>query len=240
MQFIDTHIHLQDFSPSFALQVLADTRVKKLISVSASPDDWPKLVALMKAYPQKIISAFGIHPWYAKKNAPLEELESLLVSFPSSLIGEVGVDALKSPVTALEQDLFAAELKLAKKHSRPVLVHAAKAFDALQTHLHALKEVKYVYHGFAANAEIIKFVNKSGGYIGLSALFLRGKKAREYMRLLDKNKILFETDAPFRVNEENYLKNAENNLLKLSEIADMPIDELTEQLNANAEEFIKC
>lgn len=238
MKFIDTHIHLQDFKPDFAPQVLDNPEADKLVLVSASTEDFEKIAALVTTYPDKLIASFGVHPWYYEDEFSVESLKEMLKKFPNALVGEIGVDELKEPVSDAQHQLFSKQLAVAWTFNRPVIVHAAKAFNALVTHEAELKEVKYVHHAFVKNPELMKFINKTGGYFGLGSLFLKQEKAHEMWEMMPKDKILFETDAPYRFDEAHYNNIVQENLLKLAEIAQMPLEDLSARLINNAETFL--
>ena len=238
VDFIDTHIHLQDFKPDFAPQVLEDNQLKQAILISTQKDDFEKITTWLKNYPQKFIGAFGIHPWYYNEPWSLDLLEQKLKDFPNAAVGEIGVDALRENVNTKQHQLFSAQLEIAKKYNRPVIVHAAKAFNALIEHEDELKNVRYVHHGFVKNRELLKFIIRTGGYIGLGALFLRQEKTREMWDLMPQDKILFETDAPYQIREENYSAIVQENLQKLAEISGTREDALAEQLMQNAQNFL--
>lgn len=240
MQFIDTHVHLQDFSADFAPAVFKNREAKRLVLVSAQKEDFFKIAELLDTYPDKLQGAFGVHPWYWREEAPLEMLRTYLKKFPQALVGEIGVDELKEPVSDGQRELFLAQFEVAKEFCRPVIVHAAKAFTALRAYENELKSIKYVHHGFVKNDELLQFINKTGGYIGLGSLFLRQERAREMWQMMPQDKILFETDAPFRVNDAEYNEKVQESLGKLAEIAGESKDALAEQLVRNAEEFLRC
>ena len=239
LDFIDTHIHLQDFKADCALRVLEHKSVKKMVLVSAVKDDFISISALLQKYPEKLIGAFGIHPWYAKEKFDIEQLQEMLKQYPNALVGEIGVDELKEPVSPEQHFLFSMQLKLAQDYNRLVIVHAAKAFNALQEHEAELKKVKYVHHGFVKNKELLKFICKTGGYIGLGTLFLKQDKAYEMWQMMPKDKILFETDAPYRIKEEEYTETVQNNLRQLAHLVEEDETELAHQLMHNAEVFLK-
>ena len=239
LQFIDTHIHLQDFKADFAPPVLNCADAKRMITVSTREADYDKIADLMQKYPEKIIGAFGVHPWYAKENFDADKLSDMLKKFPQALVGEIGVDELKEKVSAEQHEIFSLQLKAAKEFGRPVLVHAAKAFEALTIHETELKKVKYVYHGYVKNFELLKFIIRTGGYVGLGRLFLKQTKAKALWQEMPKDRILFETDAPYQFNEDGYLESVQENLTALADIAEMSAPELAEMLVANSERFLK-
>lgn len=239
MHFIDTHLHLQDIKEDFALEIINSPMLEKGILVSAVKNDWEKIAGYMRKYPERFVGAFGLHPWYYNEENFVDDLEAKLKEFPNALIGEVGVDELKEPVCDKQHQLFDIQLGLAKKYKRSVIIHAAKAFEALKEHKKDLCEVKFAHHGFVKNVEILKFVNECGGYVGLGALFLKQEKARDFWKVMDKKKVLFETDAPYRVNEADYFNNVDENLSKLADIVEMDKLELIDLLNNNAKEFLR-
>lgn len=240
MQFIDTHIHLQDFKADFAPRVLENPQARRLLLVSAREADFAKAAALAAAYPDKCVPAFGIHPWYGREGADVELLKEYLKRFTNACVGEIGVDGLKEPPNPAQHILFSRQLAVAKEFSRPVVVHAARAFMALQEHRQALKEVRFVYHGFVKNHELVKFVVQCGGYFGLGAHFLKQEKAAALWAEMPRDRVLFETDAPYQVTEEEYGETVQENLRRLTLISGMPAGELQELLLQNAEDFLRC
>lgn len=239
VQFIDTHVHLQDFNGDCAPSVLSDCRVQKLVLVSTKREDFSHLAELVKENEGKCVGAFGVHPWYADEEFFEDELKGYLKEFPNAPVGEIGVDELKEKVSAKQHELFEAQLLIAKEFHRPVIVHAARAFMALKEHESRLKEVKYVHHGFVKNQELLKFIIGTGGYIGLSELFVRQEKAKELWQMMPQDKVLFETDAPYRIKEENYFKSVEAYIQKLAEISGEDEEELSLRLINNAKAFLK-
>ncbi len=238
MQFIDTHIHLQDFKADFALRVLENPQMKRLILVSAAMADFAKIGNWLKAYPDKLSGAFGIHPWHCHEDTDL--LCEFLRRFPKALVGEIGVDGIKELPSLSQHILFSEQIKVAAKYNRPVIIHGARAFTALAEHERELKTVKFVYHGFVKNRELIKLINKCGGYFGLGAHFLKQEKATVMFRDMPQDKVLFETDAPYQVIEEGYNETVQENLYRLAEVSTMSATDLAAQLMQNSEDFLQC
>jgi TatD DNase family protein len=240
MYCIDTHIHLQDFNSDFAPKVLSDENCLKLIVVSSCEKDFASVSKLIDEAKYKVVGAFGVHPWYIKDDLDFEKLEECLLQYPKALVGEIGVDGIRNPTDLRQHRVFSEQLFIAKKYNRPVILHGAKAFEALKEHKNELDGLKFVYHGFTKNREIIKFVNSLGGYFGIGKMFLRQNEAFEMINEMPFNKILFETDAPFQIKDENYLNDRESyleNLIKLYHNFD---GDFSEQLISNALEFMQC
>lgn len=240
MHFIDTHIHLQDFNDDFALKVLRCDYLRKMVLIASREEDYEKIGKYLDEYANKIIGAFGIHPWYANLDFNEEKLIKCLKKYPNALVGEIGLDGIKNKVSDEQRELFRRELEIAKNFSRPVIIHGAKAFGELALYEKELKSVKFVYHGFTKNMELIKFINKCGGYFGLGAMFLRQKDAKSMIENMPKNKILFETDAPYQVREENYFFEVKENMEKLSYLLGVFGVKFDDLFIENAEEFIRC
>ncbi len=76
------------------------------------------------------ISTVGIHPWSAAKcnfNADAKkELEKAVAQVDA--VGEIGLDFATDVDREAQRELFTAQLKLAKRHRKPVVLHCVKAF----------------------------------------------------------------------------------------------------------------
>lgn len=85
------------------------------------------------------IGGFGVHPWFtplkrADAMAQLELLDTYLHRYPSAIVGEIGLDALKGPPMMEKQlPFFIAQLRVAAAHSRPVSVHCVRAHAVMQS-----------------------------------------------------------------------------------------------------------
>ena len=67
MDFIDLHIHLQDYEENFATDIVKKEKkfgLKKMICAATSPKDWDKVAAFAQNFPDLIVPAFGVHPWH--------------------------------------------------------------------------------------------------------------------------------------------------------------------------------
>lgn len=93
--------------------------------------------------------SFGMHPWWIDaryaQNLPL--LDRALQHPNCVALGECGLDRLRGPSMALQTEAFAAQLELAAKHQKPVLVHAVRTYSDVLG-LRPLRHTPWIIHGF--------------------------------------------------------------------------------------------
>ncbi len=156
-------------------------------------------VALAERY-DGIYAAVGFHP---------EDLEHVerdfdtcceLITHPKTVaIGEIGLDyywdAFPRP---MQQEWFVKQMRLAKAHDLPVIVHDR---DAHEDTLMLLKQEcpKGVLHAFSGSVEMAKVVLDLGMYIGLGGVvtFKNARKTVEVAQMIPLDRLLLETDAPY-------------------------------------------
>lgn len=201
MPYFDTHIHIQDFKQSAAetIKLLQQQGINRCVCVSAMEADWEKVAALYEQFPQTVVPAFGIHPWYAEKISFgwRHRLQKLLQRFPTALIGECGLDRLKNPNLKNQEKVFKIQIDLAETFQRPLLIHAVKSFEWLQKFWGVLPE-GYVFHSFNGPPQLLKKVIDSGGYAAFNFKIFQTKSAEQILKMIPPQRILFESDAPFQ------------------------------------------
>lgn len=207
MQFIDTHLHLQDYKTGFATDIVTAAQkagVNKLVCASTGMFDWDKVARFAKQYPETVIPAFGLHPWYlqeAKPDWPLC-LKEFLERFPNALIGECGLDGLKNPDDEPQNSIFYQHLLLAEELKRPLIIHAVKAWSWLDNYWELLPK-KFVFHSYNGKKEVLKKIIRSGGYVSFSASILRNSEREELVNMVPAEQLLLETDGPYQGPDKN-------------------------------------
>lgn len=201
MQFTDSHLHLQDYKTNNAQQIVADLQAKgfvKVVCVSSSPASWDKVAAIASAYPDLVIPAFGLHPWYltqAPQNWP-EVIRSYLLQFPQAWVGECGLDRLKAPSEEGQLEVFMTQVELAKELNRPMNIHALKA-DGWFSRLWPKLPPRFMLHSFGGSVEFLQAALKAGAMISLSASLLKHKNYAEVIKVTPLSRLLLESDGPF-------------------------------------------
>ena len=139
MNFIDTHVHLQAYNSNYTPELLAMAEkagIKKMICAGINLADWNKIEALKKQYEGKIIAAYGLHPWEARnaETGWLGKLETKLQEDKTALVGECGLDGIKDKEEEPQNSVFAAQIDLAQKYGRALLVHSVHCGKWLEKH----------------------------------------------------------------------------------------------------------
>ena len=202
MQFMDTHVHLQDFKAKNTTDIVKRAKavgVDKLVCVSAREDDWPKVAALADEFSDTVIPAFGLHPWYVREATPGWErrLRVLLEHYPSALIGEVGLDRFHDQDYEPQNAFFKAQLSLAKEYARPALIHAVRCREWLEAYWKLLPP-KFIFHSFNGRQELLDRILGAGGYVSLSASILYNRNKSTLVPQIPLTRLLLETDGPFQ------------------------------------------
>lgn len=246
MNFIDTHVHLQAYNSNYTPELLAMAEkagIKKMICAGINLADWNKIEALKKQYEGKIIAAYGLHPWEARnaETGWLDKLETKLQEDKTALVGECGLDGIKDKEEEPQNSMFAAQIDLAQKYGRALLVHSVHCGKWLEKHWTTLAKTRFVLHSYNGKQEIMKQAIKIGGYISFSLSILRNKEVVELLKQIPQDRLLIETDSPWQGLE----KGQENTPLNLpflaSELAKLTgekLEDFAARVYKNSEEFI--
>ena len=202
--YFDAHNHLQQLpDPDDAIRAMRGAGITGCVVNGTREEDWDTVATLALRHPDFIIPAFGLHPWYAHHRSPdwLDRLQRHLDRFPSAWVGECGVDGwIEGPPLDVQSEVFLPQLKLARERSRPVAIHALKAWEPL---FEALRDEAppaggFLMHSFGGSAETAARLARIGARFSFSGHFLHPRKAPlvEVFRGLPSDRLLLETDAP--------------------------------------------
>jgi len=204
-RFFDTHCHLQD--PRFGddldavLSRAHQGGVTHMVCCGTQEGDWDAVLELARRY-DGILPMLGLHPWFAHEASPgwLERLKDLARNERIG-IGECGLDfAIENPDRELQESAFRDQLRLARETDRPLSIHCRRAWERLAAlaREEGLPKVGAVVHAFSGSAEVARELQTLGFHLSFSCSLAnpgnsRGAKAAT---AVDKERILFETDAP--------------------------------------------
>nr|WP_026595240.1 TatD family hydrolase [Musicola paradisiaca] len=205
--FIDTHCHF-DFPPftgdeAASLAQAAQSGVHRLVVPAVAASYFDRILALSQRWPA-LYAALGLHPLYVAdhRDQHLNQLEVLLKQRSLRLVavGEIGLDLyMPEPCFARQQELLAAQLRLAAKYDLPVILHSRRSHEPLARMLRrCLVPRTGVVHGFAGSYEQAMAFIRLGYFIGVGGTitYPRASKTRQAIARLPLDSLVLETDAP--------------------------------------------
>jgi TatD DNase family protein len=142
---------------------------------------------------------FGLHPWFIEKAGAgwLPLLEKFLTGAPSC-VGEIGLDKAADPDLRRQEAALRAQLRLAVRLARPVIIHCVRAWGALVDILKEERPPAFMVHAYGGPAEITAELARLGGYFSFGGDLTAPGRARMRKALLaaPPDRLLFETEAP--------------------------------------------
>lgn len=251
MQLIDTHVHL-NFSV-FQEDLLAlrsrwqEAGVVRLVHSCVKPEEFAAIAAIADQFPE-VAFAVGLHPldvdlWQPDMGA---EILAKAESDPRVVaIGELGLDFFKADNQDWQKKVLHAQLEIAHKLQKPIIVHCRDAAPALrevlteffQTH----GEVNGVMHCWGGTPEETQWFLDLGFYISFSGIvtFKNAHQVHASAQMVRSDRLLVETDCPFlapvphrgKRNEPAYVRSVAEAIAKLRGVE---LETLAQETTANA------
>ncbi|MDO8719483.1 MAG: TatD family hydrolase [Polaromonas sp.] len=212
--WIDTHCHLDasEFSADVALvrARALDCGVMHCVLPAVQVANFGAVRKL--AHDFSFSYALGIHPLYVPEAheddllALDDELERRQSDLRLVAVGEIGLDYFvsalaQSPLRERQDHFYRAQLKLARKHGLPVILHVRRSADQLLKHLRALapeggwRGIAHAFNGSEQQAlEFIKLGFKLG--FGGALTYDAARQLRRLAATLPLEALVMETDAP--------------------------------------------
>lgn len=207
---VDTHIHLDDECYRDDLDEVLDRAkqggVERYIIPGADITTLQRAVELSEQY-ESIYFSVGIHP-YDKEQYDEERLEAFINHPKCVAVGECGLDYFRLEGTeteiakdkALQKEIFSAQITLAKRYKKPLIIHIRNASHDAKVILqeYNAKEVGGVLHCYNADDELLSLADENF-YFGIGGV-LTFKNAKKLVNVLSKiplEKLIIETDGPY-------------------------------------------
>ncbi len=248
MRLIDSHCHLDDdrldATRDAVLARAAAAGIERMIVPATTANRWDKLKQICAAA-DGLYPAYGLHPWFVEQHqhAHLRELDEWLDREKPVALGECGLDFYASRIDeSWQKQLFTEQLRLARNHDLPVIVHARKSLDDIIALLRRQGELRGVVHSFSGSEQQALRLYDLGFRIGIAATlgFDRARRLRRVVAAMPADALLLESDAPDQpgaghrgqLNEPAYIV---EHLQVMAELRETKVDALAQQLNRNAE-----
>lgn len=208
--FIDTHCHLD--APEFgdegpAVRARADAAGVALCVIPAVAVSNFATVRTL-AHAQGDAYALGIHPLCTgnAQEADLQTLDAELTARRDDprlvAVGEIGLDYFVPDLDGPKQErFFRAQLKLARAHDLPVIIHVRRSVDQVLKHLrqvgagHPWRGIAHAFNGSEQQAKACLDLGLKLGFGG-TVTFDRALQVRRLATSLPLDALVMETDAP--------------------------------------------
>lgn len=253
--FFDTHCHLNDKAFKEDIEGYIE-RAKKvgvthLLVIAWDISSSRKAISLSEQYPN-VYAAVGIHPVDAVKTpkSDLLKLEALLHHPKVVALGEIGLDyhwIKDEKERRIEKEFFIAQIALANKYKKPVVIHMRDAINDTYQVLSANRPLyNGIMHSYSGPKEMVKEFVDLGFYIGLGGpvTYLNAKEPKEVAKVVPKDRLLLETDAPYL--SPHPFRGRQNESSRIPLIAEMianlrdeSVEEIAKQTTANARRLLK-
>ena len=249
MILTDTHTHL--YSEAFdkdrdeVIGKALDLGVERFFIPSIDSTYTQAMFALEKDYPDHMFLMMGLHPTHVKANfkKELQHVERLLEERKFYAVGEIGIDLYwDRTFLKAQQEAFRFQIRLAKKHNLPIVIHCRESFDEIFEILEEEKgeDLFGIFHCFTGTLEQAKKAIAYNMKLGIGGVVtFKNGKIDTFLHQIDLKHIVLETDSPYlapvpyrgKRNESAYLLNV---LKRLSEIYSKEEEEIAQITTKNS------
>lgn len=210
MKFFDTHAHCDDKRfieeyPGGTDGVITDclsSNVSYIINIGTDLNNSRTSLELADKY-ENVYASCGIHPsevFYEDADKAIAEIGELLKHPKAVALGEIGLDYHYEDIPKdLQMIYFEKQMALAEKLEIPVIIHDRDAHGDCMDMIKRFPTIKGVFHSFSGSPEMAEELNRLGWYVSFSGTvtFKNAKKPKEAAVIVDSDKLLIETDAPY-------------------------------------------
>ena len=244
---VDAHCHLtgsylaEGQETEVLLARALEAGVSGFIAVGTDLDDSKAVLDLARRTPQ-VRASVGVHPHEASTWTPHveAELDALIADSAVRFVGETGLDFHydHSP-RDVQEDVFRAQIRLAKKHQKPLMIHTRSApLDTLRIlREEGAEAVRGMIHCFSEDRAFAEAALDLGFLLSFSGIvtFKTAETIREVAGWAPEDRILVETDAPFlapvpmrgKANEPGFVRFTAERVAELRGLAPVKLAELT-------------
>ena len=252
MVITDTHTHL--YSESFdedrdeMIKRAINAKVERFFIPAIDSTYAERMYELEKSFPDHVHLMMGLHPTHVQENYKdeLQFVENQFQQRDFIAVGEIGIDLYWDKSTLkIQQEAFKYQIRLAKKHKLPIVIHCREAFEEVFEILEEEKsdDLFGIFHCFTGTLEDAKRAISYNLKLGIGGVvtFKNGKIDR-FLDEIPLKHIVLETDAPYlaptpfrgKRNESSYIVNIAE---KLAEIYGEPIEEIAEITTQNSKDI---
>lgn len=250
----DTHVHLNAYQFTEDRDAVIERAfaagVKYMVVVGFDRETIPLALEIAEQH-ETIYAAIGWHPVDAIDctEKDLQWIEQLTEHPKVVALGEMGLDYHwdKSPKD-VQADVFRQQIQLAKKLNLPIIIHNRNATEDVIRILQeeGAKDVGGIMHCYSDSVEYVQACLDMNFYISLGGpvTFKNAQDPKEVAKIVPKDRLLIETDAPYLAPHPHRGKRNEPAYVRLiaEEIATLrgtSLQEIGEQTTKNAQKVFQ-
>jgi TatD DNase family protein len=166
----------------------------------------PETVLVLNVFPEEqdkleLPSFFsvGLHPWHVQVDT--WETRVGMVQHAVELnrvlaVGEAGLDKVVGNSYNLQQQAFAAQVVIAEKQKKPLIIHCVRSYSEILAHRKKSDQsVPWIFHWFNADEQVAKELIRKNCYLSFGhMLFREQSKACRVFNTIPTDRIFLETD----------------------------------------------
>jgi TatD DNase family protein len=193
----DAHVHMDFMSNAREVALDADKLGMRLFANTVTPSGFIRARKLLGDL-QNVQVGLGLHPWWVRE---ADVGDFVRLSGETSWIGEVGLDF--SPKRAHHEDQLAAFIRIARtcaeQGDKTLSIHSVRAASTV---LDVLEETgccascRCIFHWFSGSTEDLWRAIRLGCWFSVNEMQASTRRAKEQLKLIPQDKLLFETDLP--------------------------------------------
>lgn len=245
MIITDTHTHLYseqfvgDRKAMIARALAAGVTRFFLPAIDSSYTE--AMLTLWKQYPENMFLMSGLHPCSVKENyrEELAHVEALMEQYKCYAIGEIGIDLYWDTTFLKEQqEAFLTQIRLAKRHHLPIVIHCRNAFDEVFEVLEEERDASLfgIFHCFTGTEEQAHRAIGYGLHLGIGGVVtFKNGKIDTFLKSIPLEHIVMETDSPYlapvpyrgKRNESAYIVEVMKKLSDIYELSEAEVARIT-------------
>lgn len=244
MKLVDSHAHLDEFSPlEPVLNKAREVGVVAIVAVGSSFESNVKTLAIADSYRGFVYPALGAHPWDMTSSPETVENNFKLIEErigEAVAVGEVGLDFWIKADRDLQVRVFQRVAELAKRYGKPLIVHSRGAWAETLGIVKSVGVEDVVFHWYSGPEEVLKDILNSGYYISATPAAQYSRYHIKAVEIAPLDRMLLETDCPVVYRG---VKSDPSFIVKtleaVSAIKKMPMEEVAEKTTQNAVKLLK-
>jgi TatD DNase family protein len=245
VKLVDSHCHLDDkqfdADRDDVIERARQAGVERMMAIGTGSGP-PDLEAGLRLARQHafMYATVGVHPHDASKATPetFAQIEALAADAKVLAIGEIGLDYHYdfSP-RDVQREVFIAQLKLAGRAGKPVVIHTREAWEDTLLVLRQHWTGGGIMHCFTGTPDQAREALDLGFHLSFGGVltFPKADTVRDAARLAPEDRLLVETDAPYlapvpkrgKRNEPAFIVETARRLAEVRGVAPQRIAEVT-------------